>query len=89
MRQTLGIFAATSVLLFGAGWFWSAVLESHGLATGMSAFALAIVIMTLIGLEHGMGLEGFLEKWFVIVSLVVGISGYLAGCLTYVRRAEP
>ena len=62
VRELLAVFAATSVLLLGSGWFWSAILDSHGLATGMGFLALAVVVMGLIGLEHGLGLENFMQK---------------------------
>ena len=88
LQEILGLFGATSVLLFGAGWFWSAVLSSHGLATGMSYFALAVVVMALIGIEAGLGVDGFIQKWLRPASLMVGIGGYVAGCLTYGLRAE-
>jgi len=89
LQEMLGLFGATSVLLFGAGWFWSAVLNSHGLATGMSYFALAVVVMAMIGIEAGLGVDGFIDRWLVPVSLMVGISGFVAGCVYYLRRLEP
>lgn len=89
VREFLVILGVTSVLLFGAGWFWSSVLTSHGLATGMSFFTLAAVAMAFIGLEFGCGLEGFLERWFVSACLVVGIGGYIVGSAYYLRRLEP
>ena len=88
-RESLGLFAGLTVLLLGSGWFWSTVLNSHGLATGMSFFTLAAVGMGFIGLEFGCGLENFLENWFVTTSLMVGIGGYVAGCAYYIRRLEP
>jgi len=88
-RESLGLFAGLTVLLLGSGWFWSTVLNSHGLATGMSFFTLAAVGMGFIGLEFGCGLENFLENWFVTTSLLVGISGYVGGCAYYLRRLEP
>ncbi|MEK7756948.1 MAG: hypothetical protein AAB385_07020, partial [Planctomycetota bacterium] len=88
-RESLGIFAGLTVLLFGSGWFWSTVLTSHGLATGMSFFTLAALAMGFMGLEVGCGLENIIEKWFVSVCVVVGISGYVAGCAYYLRRLEP
>ena len=88
-RESLGLFAGLTVLLLGSGWFWSTVLNSHGLATGMSFFTLAAVGMGFIGLEFGCGLENFLENWFVTTSLMVGIGGYVVGCAYYLRRLEP
>jgi len=88
-RESLGLFAGLTVLLLGSGWFWSTVLNSHGLATGMSFFTLAAVGMGFIGLEFGCGLENFLENWFVTTSLMVGIGGYVVGCAYYIRRLEP
>jgi len=90
VREMLGVLAATSVLLLGAGWFWSAVLSSHGLATGMSFFVLAVVVMGMIGVEYGLGVEVFdTSRTITVVSLVVGIGGYLAGCAYYLHRLEP
>ncbi len=90
VREMLGVLAATSILLLGSGWFWSAVLNSHGLATGMSFFVLAVVVLGITGIEYGLGVEGFFtNKTITIVSLVVGIGGYMAGCGYYLRRLEP
>lgn len=87
--EALIVFAATSVFLFGACWFWSAVLRSHGLATGMGFFALAVVTIGMIGVDRGLGMEGFFtNESFLIVALVIGIGGYAAGCLTYVFRED-
>lgn len=88
-RESLGVFAGLTVLLLGSGWFWSTVLTSHGLATGMSFVTLTAVLMGLIGLGLGPGLGSFLEKWFVSVCVVVGISGYVGGCAYYLHRLEP
>jgi len=89
MPESLGVFAGLTVLLLGSGWFWSTVLASHGLATGMSFFTLAAVGMGFMGLEFGCGLENFTEKWLLSVCVVVGIGGYIAGCAYYLRRLEP
>lgn len=89
VRELLVVFGSTSILLLGSGWFWSAVLNSHGLATGMSAFTLAVVVMALIGIEAGLGVDGFIQRWLNPASLVVGIGGYVAGCAYYLRRLEP
>jgi len=89
VREYLIILGAMSFLLLGAGWFWSAVLTSHGLATGMSFVVLAAVNGGLIAFEFGCGFENFLENWFVSVCAVTGIGGYLAGCAYYLRRLEP
>lgn len=91
-RESLGIFASLTVILLGAGWFWSTVLSSHGLATGMSFVTLAVVVMGLIGLAFGLRLESLnnlFEEWFVSVCIAVGIGGYVVGCAYYLRRLEP
>jgi len=88
-RESLGVFAGLTVLLLGSGWFWSTVLTSHGLATGMSLVTLAAVMMGFIGLEFGCGLENFTEKWFLSVFVAVGIGGYVVGCAYYLHRLEP
>lgn len=87
--ESLGIFAGLTVLLLGSGWFWSTILTSHGLATGMSLVTLAAVVIGFIGLMVGFGLENIIEKWFVSVCIVVGIVGYVAGCAYYLHRLEP
>jgi len=89
VRETFDVFGVTSVLLFGAGWFWSAVLTSHGLATGMSFVTLATVATGFMGLEFGLGLENITQEWFVSVCTAVGISGYVVGCAYYLWRMEP
>ena len=87
--ESLGVFAGLTVLLLGSGWFWSTILTSHGLATGMSFFTLVVVLMGLTGLGLGSELGSFLEKWFVSVCVAVGIGGYVVGCTYYLRRLEP
>jgi len=90
VHEFFDVFGPVSVLLFGAGWFWSAVLHSHGLATGMSFFTLAVVVFGMIGIEYGLGVDGFFtNQSLAIVFLIAGIGGYVAGCLTYVHRLEP
>ncbi len=90
VRELFIILGPLSILLFGAGWFWSVVLRSHGLATGMSVFTLAVIVMGTIGIEHGLGVEGFLtNQTLATLFLAVGIGGYIAGCLTYLYRMEP
>ncbi len=90
VHEFFEVFGPVSVLLFGAGWFWSAVLNSHGLATGMSFFTLAVVVLGMIGIEYGLGLNGFLtNQSLAIVFLFVGIGGYIVGCAYYLRRLEP
>ncbi|MFH1107898.1 MAG: hypothetical protein V1790_01680 [Planctomycetota bacterium] len=87
--ESLGLFAGLTVLLLGSGWFWSTVLNSHGLATGMSFFTLAALGMGFMGLMFGFGLETIIEDWFVSVCVAVGIGGYVAGCAYYLHRLEP
>jgi ABC-type transport system involved in multi-copper enzyme maturation permease subunit len=87
-HHLFAVCGAISVLLFGSGWFWSSVLTSHGLATGMSFVTLAAVVMGVIGLIVGCGLENFVEKWFVSVCVAVGIGGYIAGCAYYLHCLE-
>lgn len=88
--EALSGFVATSVLLFGACWFWSAVLHSHGVATGMGFFVLAVVALGMVGIDQGLGVEGFFTpRSFMAVSLVVGVGGYVAGCAYYLHRLEP
>jgi ABC-type Na+ efflux pump permease subunit len=90
VHEFFDVFGPVSVLLFGAGWFWSAVLHSHGLATGMSFFTLAVVVFGMIGIEYGLDVEGFFTNESVAtVFLIVGIGGYIAGCAYYLRRLEP
>jgi len=90
VREFFNVFGPVSILLFGSGWFWSAALRSHGLATGMSFFTLAVVVMGMLGIEYGLGVEGFLtNKSIAIAFLIVGIGGYLVGCAYYLRRLEP
>jgi hypothetical protein len=64
--------------------------ELHELATGMSFFTLAVVVVGMIGIEHGLGVEGvFTNQSLVTVFLMVGIGGHVAGCTYYIRRLEP
>jgi hypothetical protein len=88
VRMMFAVCAAVSILVFGSGWFWSSVLTSPGLATGMSFVTLVALLMGFIGLVEGFGLENLLEEWFVSVGVAVGIGGYVAGCAYYLRRLE-
>jgi len=90
VREFFDVFGSTSVLLFGAGWFWSAVLNSHGLATGMSFVTLAVVVVGMIGIEYGLGMVGFVTNQSLVTTfLIVGIGGYVGGCAYYLHRLEP
>ncbi len=88
LHMMFTVCAAVSILVFGSGWFWSAALTSHGLATGMSFVVLAAVIGGLLGLEFVCDSENFLETWFARVCVVVGIGGYVGGCVYYLYRLE-
>lgn len=88
VRMMFAVCVAVSILVFGSGWFWSSVLTSHGLATGMSFVVLAAVIGVLLAVEFVCSLERFLETWFVSVCVVMGIVGYVAGCAYYLYRLE-
>jgi len=88
VRMMFAVCVAVSILVFGSGWFWSSVLTSHGLATGMSFVVLAVVIGVLLAVEFVCSWERFLETWLVSVCVVMGIGGYVAGCAYYLYGLE-
>jgi len=80
--------AATSVLLFGAGWFWSSFMPGHAISTGLSFSTLAFVGCSLGSWEYLSG-SSMVEKWYVPICLTLGIIGFVAGTVCYLRRVEP
>ncbi len=86
--ELVSVLAATSVLLFGAGWFWSSFMPGHAISTGLAFSTLAFVGCSLGSWEYLSG-SNTVEKWYVPVGLTLGIIGFVAGTVCYLRRVEP
>jgi hypothetical protein len=82
--------AAMSALFSGAGWFWSARLDSpaiaisHGIATIVLGWLALFIALTL-----GMGLPQLGDVGGMCILLGLGIVLFGNGCLHYLRTVEP
>lgn len=83
-------FAATSVVILGVSWFGSSVSPSHGLATGMGLAAPIPVGFPLGMVEEVYHPPGFdFVWWYTLVCVTLGLIGFVAGTVYYLRRVEP
>ena len=87
--QMVTVLGGTSVLLLGAGWFWSCCLSSHALAAGMAIVTLAVLGFGLSSIDYSFEIQGLMENWFAPLGYVVGAVGFVAGTAYYLRRVEP
>lgn len=84
------MLAAVSVMLFGAGWLGSALLESPAMATclGIGAtFAVPVLVMAALHLFAPGG--GDLKQGCLIACPVLGVVCFVCGSVYYLRRVEP
>lgn len=84
------LLAATAVMLFGAGWLGSALLDSPAIATSLgigATLAVPFVLMTVLGL-FGSSQDDF-KHWGIITCLTLGALCFVCGSVYYLRRVEP
>ncbi len=84
----------TSVMLFGAGWLGSALLDSPAIATSLGIGATLIVPFLPMATAHLFGWPAVqgrdeLQAWCLRACLVVGSLCFLSGSAYYLRRVEP
>lgn len=85
------VLSACWVVVFGAGWFWSALLDSPAIATGLAVGTslLLVWVAQLIGwfLENA---EAELGIWWILAPcFLTGPVLFIAGSVYYLRRVEP
>jgi ABC-type transport system involved in multi-copper enzyme maturation permease subunit len=81
------VLAATAVMLVGAGWLGSALLDSPAIATALGIGAAAVVPF-LVNFVPWPG-AGDLRVWYVTTHLTLGLLCFVCGSAHYLRRVEP
>lgn len=83
--------AATSLLLLGAGWLGSSLLESPSMATGVAFAGPILVIGTLLAssMLSEWPAPDDLEGWYKAGCLVLSPTCFVAGTAYYLQRVEP
>jgi ABC-type transport system involved in multi-copper enzyme maturation permease subunit len=84
------MLAAAAVMLFGAGWLGSAVLDSPAIATSLgigATLAVPFLLVTMLGLFGSPPDD--LKHWSIITCLTLGTLGFVGGSVYYLRRVEP
>jgi len=89
LHQMILALAATSVLLFGAGWCCSTLCASHAAAAGASLIASPTVALGMRAMEYFFGWRHLLESWYVPVAVFLGVAGFVLGVVYYLHRVEP
>jgi ABC-type transport system involved in multi-copper enzyme maturation permease subunit len=90
----VAICACVTCSAFGVAWFFSVWLTSPALAAcaGLLAPLVLFMIFALLA-EWGLGRFGYGDNFAVpaysLVCALVGIAGFVAGTITYLRRVEP
>ena len=84
------VLTTTAVLLFGVAWCASTFAPSHAIATGVGIAAPIALLCILAGVEYFFNPRAFdLGWWYRLLSVVLGIVGFIGGIIYYVRRVEP
>jgi len=82
--------ASTAVVLFGIAWFCSSFLASPAISTGIGIFSPLAVAGGLQAVEyffHPPSLD--FGWWYCVICVGLGILGFVAGTVHYLRRVEP
>jgi ABC-type transport system involved in multi-copper enzyme maturation permease subunit len=80
---------ATTVILVGAGWFWSALLDSPAIATSLAIGAALALIWIMLMLRAAAPTFGSAAAWIFTGYLIVGALLFALGSAHYLRRVEP
>ncbi len=88
-ERLLPAVAGTSVCLFGAAWFGSSFLPSHGVATGLAFGAPVLLFGVLQAIAFAFNANDLAESWFTAVGCATGVAGFAAGIGLYLRRVGP
>jgi hypothetical protein len=84
------VLAAAAVMLFGAGWLGSALLDSPAIATSLGIGATLAAPFLLMMLWSLFALPGAdFKVWNIITCLTLGTLGFVGGSVYYLRRVEP
>ncbi len=87
--ETTLALGAVSVLLFGVAWFSSSFLASPAIATFCGLLAPDVLGGVLLIVRSFCYRPFPLLSWFSPLSLTLGILGFVAGTVCYLRRFEP
>jgi ABC-type transport system involved in multi-copper enzyme maturation permease subunit len=97
-RHPLFYQLPVAIILIGAAWFWSVLLDSSVFATSLGIATALIVwlgvafvyLQTVVSgwLTYGPG-GGRAEHCSLAASVIVGIAGFVAGSICYLRREAP
>ncbi|MCP4663824.1 MAG: ABC transporter permease subunit [bacterium] len=83
------VVVVTAVVLFGVAWLLSSFVASPAIATGGGFLAPAVVAGALMTVKY-FYLQPFpFWSWYNTLGLTVGILGFVAGTVCYLRRFEP
>jgi hypothetical protein len=77
-----------ALLFFGAGWLWSALVDSPALATGIG-LGQALALTTLPFLLDQLGLFTATQARLAAAFALVGILSLAFGSIHYLRQVEP
>ncbi len=84
------LFAAATVMTFGAAWLSSALMSSPGVATGIGIVAPWVVALALGLVDYLFYLtDAAVVSWFKITSVTLGLLCFVVGTVYYLRRVEP
>lgn len=82
--------ALIGVVMFGAAWFGSTLLDSPAIATGIGFAGPWLVLGVLALARYVLGYEDpGPGSWGTVLGLGLGIGCFIAGIAYYVRRVEP
>ncbi|WP_406698898.1 hypothetical protein V5E97_08430 [Singulisphaera sp. Ch08] len=85
------VLAATGLLLFGAGWLGSAVVDSPAVAVGFGFGVWITVIATLAAFTNTLGWPDAerVMDWYTATGAVLGVFCFGIGSCLYLRRISP
>ncbi len=88
---TLPGLCAVTMFIFGAGWLASARLNSAVISTGLAlaAPALLVIAFEIVDSFFQRSSVAWVERAGPLTTAVLGLAGFIAGCVYYLRRVEP
>jgi len=88
--EALPAIAHTAVLLVGAGWLVSSCLSSPAIASGIGIASPILLFALLSVLKYYYGYEDLdMRFWYGTLAVGLGVTGFAAGVVHYLRRVEP
>ncbi len=87
--DALYFLAGFSVVLFGASWFFSSMMEGHAISMGLGIGVFVLISSIMATLDSMLDIPDFVARFMPPTNLVLGALLYFAGCVYYLRRVEP